>query len=175
MMKTGIAVLMFCLALPSAQADETPVSDASLKELLEVTHAHSLLDSVMGQVEASMQKSMAQAMAGQPMTPEQQAILDDFRHRTVDMIKDSLSWDTMEPIYMEAYRRSFTQQEMNGMLAFYTSEAGRAVIAKLPLVIQNIMQITNERMTLIMPKIQQLQQDLRARLEATQPPAASTN
>ncbi|HKC15875.1 MAG TPA: DUF2059 domain-containing protein [Steroidobacteraceae bacterium] len=167
MLKTAVAALLACLALQTAQADEAPVSDASLRELLEVTQAHKILDTVMGQVDTTIRNTTTQALAGKSLTPEQQTIFDDGRHQMVSVLNEALSWDIMEPLYMDTYRRSFTQSEMDGMLAFYKSPAGQAMIAKLPLVVQNIMQLTGERMQVITPKLEQIQQDMVQRLRAT--------
>ena len=57
------------------------------------------------------------------------------------------------------YKQSFTQKEVNGMLDFYKSEPGQAVIAKMPLVMQNTMQAMQARMNTTFPKLQKLQQD----------------
>ena len=168
MLKIAVAALWCCLAVQSAQADEAPVSDASLRELLEVTQAHKILDTMMGQVDATIRSASTQALAGKTLTPEQQTIFDDGGHQMVGVLNEALSWDVMEPLYMDTYRRSFTQSEMDGMLAFYKSPAGQAMIAKLPLVVQNIMQLTSERMQVITPKLQQIQQDMVQRLRATE-------
>ncbi len=173
MMQAALTVLLSCLAVQSAWADDAPASDASLQELLAVTQAHSLLDSVLGQTDATIQNSISQAMAGKSLTPEQQSIVDDHRHQMVDMLRESLSWDTMEPLYIDAYRRSFTQAEVDGMLVFYKSPAGQAVVAKLPTVMQFVMQIMHDRMAVIMPRIEQLGQDMHRRLQAAAPPAQS--
>ena len=175
MFKTAAAALLSCIALQSAQADEAPVSDASLRELLIVTQTHKILDAVMGQVDATIQKATTQALEGKELTPEQQAIFDDGRRQMVSVLSEGLSWDTMEPLYMDIYRRSFTQSELDGLLVFYKSPAGQAMIAKLPIVAQNIMQLTTERMQVIVPKLQQIQQDMVRRLQAIgQPPGQAS-
>src|SRR5258706_7566317 len=108
MLKIAVAALWCCLAVQSAQADEAPVSDASLRELLEVTQAHKILDTVMGQVDATIRSASTQALAGKSLTPEQQTIFDDGRHQMVGVLNEALSWDVMEPLYMDTYRRSLT-------------------------------------------------------------------
>lgn len=51
------------------------------------------------------------------------------------------------------YLQSFTQKDVDGMLRFYKSKAGQAVIAKMPVV---------------MPRIQNLTEGTAAKLKATQ-------
>ena len=71
----------------------------------------------------------------------------------------------------EIYRKSFSQSEMDGMLKFYKSPAGKAVIAKMPVVMQNTMQVMQGEMAEMMPKIQQLIADTTSQMQALdQPP-----
>jgi hypothetical protein len=52
------------------------------------------------------------------------------------------------------------------MIGFYRSPEGKAVVAKMPVVLQATMEAAHTRMTTLMPKLQQLQQDTTARLKA---------
>jgi hypothetical protein len=53
-------VLALCcsLAASTAIAADQPASEASIKELLEVTHVHRLLDGTMAQVDAFMKQAV---------------------------------------------------------------------------------------------------------------------
>jgi hypothetical protein len=42
-----------------------------------------------------------------------------------------LDWNSMLPIFMRTYRESFTQDELDGMTAFYKTPAGQAVVKKM--------------------------------------------
>jgi hypothetical protein len=90
-----------------------------------------------------------------------------MRQRIVALMTDEMSWARYEPLLFNVYRQSFTQSEVDGMLTFYRSDAGRAVIAKMPTVMQNTMQLVQQQMAQVMPKLQQIQQEAVAKLEAT--------
>ena len=68
--------------------------------------------------------------------------------------------------------RTFTRRQrlpiIQGMLAFYRTPAGQAVIEKMPLVMQNTMQAVQERMGAMMPAMQKM---IAEEMEHT-PPAA---
>src|SRR5258706_4142543 len=132
MLKTAVAALLACLALQTAQADEAPVSDASLRELLEVTQAHKILDTVMGQVDATIRSASTQALAGKSLTPEQQTIFDDGRHQMVGVLNEALSWDVMEPLYMDTYRRALTQTQTDGVVGLYQFPDGHDINGQPP-------------------------------------------
>lgn len=67
---------------------------------------------------------------------------------------------------MRVYRKSFTQGEVDGMIAFYETPAGQAVINKLPAVMQNTVNEMQEMMHPVIQKIQRMQQDVIAELKA---------
>jgi len=79
-----------------------------------------------------------------------------------------MTWESFEPNVIDLYKKSFTQSEIDGMVQFYKSPAGKAVIAKMPVVMQNNMQLVQGRMKTLLPKIQQLQQETFEKLKATQ-------
>jgi uncharacterized protein len=148
--------LLMCCASPVAHAADTPASEASIKRLMEITNSKNMVDAMMAQMDGLMRNTMKQATNGQPLTAEQEAIMADMRTKVTALMKDELKWSTLEPVLVDVYRKSFTQQEVDGMLSFYQSPAGRAVIAKMPLVMQNSMQAMQGRMAALMPKIQQI-------------------
>lgn len=111
---------------------------------------------------------MKQALAGQPaLTSDQQTIMDSMRTQMIALIRADMKWETLEPMFVDIYMQSFMQKEVNGMLDFYKSEPGQAVIAKMPIVMQNTMQAMQARMTTTLPKLQKLQQDAMGELKAS--------
>lgn len=168
MIKLRAIILLACLAAAPAFAADAPASEASIRELLTVTQSEKLVDSTMGQIDSMMQNSMKQALAGQTLTADQQKIIDDMRAKMIALFKEDMKWETLEPMFVDIYKRSFTQKEIDGMLDFYRSEPGQAVIAKMPLVMRNSMQAMQGRMVAMLPKLQQLQRDAIAELRASQ-------
>lgn len=148
------SLVLSLLALP-ARADE-PASEASIRQLLEVSQSKKILDSTLAQMDGMLRSAMKQATAGQPLNPAQEAVMADMSAKLVALFRQELDWATLESTYVDIYRRSFSQREVDGMLAFYRSEVGQAVIAKMPLVMQNSMQLMQDRTLAMMPKIQKL-------------------
>jgi len=72
----------------------------------------------------------------------------------------------------EIYRKSFSQSEIDGMLKFYKTPAGKAVIAKMPVVMQNTMQVMQGEMAEMVPKMQQLMADTASQIQALGKPPA---
>jgi hypothetical protein len=159
-------LLALIAALPAA-ALAAPPSDASVHELLTVMESRKLLDQAIGQLDSMMQASAAKALAGQAISAERQKILDDMRAKMIAIFKKEMSWEALEGPVLDVYKKSFTQHEVDGMLAFYKSEPGKAVTAKMPLVLQHTTQLLHERVAALLPKMQQLQRDTIAQLKAS--------
>jgi hypothetical protein len=160
------AMVLCLLAALAVHAEEPAASEASIRELFAVMETEKMVDRMYGQLDAMMQASMQQAIAGHPVTPEQQKIIDETRTKLVALYKEDMTWSSLEPTVIAIYRKSFTEAEVKGMIGFYRSPAGKAVVAKMPVVLQATMEAAHTRMTTLMPKLQQLQQDTTARLKA---------
>lgn len=141
-------------------------SEASIKQLLETAQVHKLLDSVMTQMNAMLQQTMKQATQGRKVPPNVQKDIDKREAEMMTIFKDILDWKKLEPMYVRVYQKSLTQQEVDGMIAFYRTPGGQAVITKMPLVMQNTMNEMQEMMTPVIQKMQKMQQDVIAELKA---------
>ena len=140
-------------------ANDAPASDESIREMLAITDARNLLDTVKAQVEATMKATSQQATQGKATTPERQAVLDRKLAKMEAALDETLNWDNLEPLYLRTYRASFTQDELDGMVAFYRTPAGQAMIKKLPLVMQNVMAEMQDLLKPMQEKIQQIQRE----------------
>jgi hypothetical protein len=151
---------------PGSVATSDMPSEASIKQLLETAQVHKLLDSVMTQMDTLLQQTIKQATQGRKVPPKVQKDIDKRQAEMMAILKDMLDWKKLEPMYTRVYQKSFTQQEVDGMLAFYQTPAGQAVINKMPLVMQNTMNEMQEMMSPVIQKIQKMQQDVIAELKA---------
>ncbi len=164
-MKGVAASLFMLLAAPVVWSQDPPPTEASIRQLFEIMHTSRLIDSMTAQMNQLMHSSIQQSLKGQKLNAEQQQILDDMGTELVGMVKQYLKWSELEPQMIAVYRKSFTQKEIDGMLSFYRSSTGQAVIAKLPIAMQNMMQVTMQRVGDMQPKIAQLQRDTLAALK----------
>jgi hypothetical protein len=136
---SAIALLVVLAAGNALAANDAPASDASIREMLELTNARQLLDTMKGQMNGLMGNAMHDAVKNQTVTPERQAILDRMAAKMSAVVTDMMNWDNLMPIYLRTYRASFTQDEIDGVIKFYKSPAGKAYTKKLPVAMQNVM------------------------------------
>ena len=159
-------LIAFVLLCPTLYAAETPPSDASLKQLLEVARAHETLDAVTAQMDTMMKTMFQQVTAGQAASPEMQKIFDKAQAEVIAMCKEELTWEKMEPMYLRIYRKSLSQSEVDGMIAFYKTPAGQALITKMPVIMQNTMAEVGQMLGPMTQRAEQMQKDLIAELQA---------
>ncbi len=140
-MSNRLATALICILMSTGAiaANNAPASDASIREMLELTNARQIIEGVKGQMGAMMNTAMQNATKGQTLTPDRQAVIDRMSAKMSAVASDMLTWDALLPIYMRTYRDSFTQDEIDGVIKFYKSAAGQAYVKKLPLVMQNVM------------------------------------
>jgi uncharacterized protein len=171
MFTRNLFVFTLCVSLvhaadtPSAAPAPVP-TEASIKQLLEVAQAHKLIDSVMAQMDNLLQQTIAQATKGQQIPAKVQKDIDQRRAEVLAMMKDLLDWKKLEPMYVRIYQKTFSQQEVDGMIAFYKTPAGQAVMSKMPVAMQNTIDEMQQMMGPVMQRMQQVQQDVVAEMKA---------
>ncbi len=160
---TLVAAVMFSVAAHAA-----PPTDESIDSLLTATKTQRTLEAVLSSMDQLMRQSQAAATRGQPLSAQQQRVADAVSARMFQVIREELSWFNMRPVYIQIYRESFTQEEVEGVLAFYTSPAGVAFVEKMPVVVQRSPQIMQGRME---PMFTRMQAEMRQAIEDTKRPA----
>ncbi len=145
----------------SLQAQAAPASQASVEKTLDLMHAEQTMQSVWGPVEANMRQMIAQSHANAPATPEQKANEDRMIQRAMAVMREDMNWDKMKPQYIKLYLDTFSQEEIDGLNAFYSSPAGQAYLAKMPVLMQHTMQLMQVQMQALMPRMMQAMQDIK--------------
>ncbi len=151
-MRQAIAILLLLLSSVLTCTAAQPTSE-SIETLLTLTKTEALVESVYGNVEQAMRQGMAQAVAEKKLSAEQQRYLEATPKRFVTIMREELSWESLKPMYIEIYRDSFTQEEIDGLIAFYQSPVGMAFVNKMPIVMQKSMTSMQARMQPMMEKM----------------------
>jgi uncharacterized protein len=163
------ALPIFAIGAPAskqADAKDAPASEESIRELLQLSNAQQLLAGIKAQVDNMMSQTMQQAAQGRPVSPEKQAILDDMRAKIVALFDETLSWNALEPMYSRIYKAAFTQDEIDGIIKFYKTPAGKAMVKKLPVVMQHLMTEMQGSMQPMLQKMQEIRRDTIEKLKA---------
>lgn len=168
-MKT-LKVFFIIFLFFSSLAHAGQATEGTIRQLIEITNARQLLEGVQAQINTLMSDSIQQALHGKTPTPQQQQAIAHMKDGMVGLLKSELSWDKFEPLYLRLYSESFTEEEAAGMLAFYKTPAGQAVINKMPLLMQKTMLETQKMMSGLTPGMKKIEQDFIEEMKAADKP-----
>ena len=161
------------LAVTSAVAfaQAAPPTDESIKQMLTVMHVEKMLDQMFLQMDASMKAEMEQGLQqslhGHELNAAQKAAIEKFKERLSSTMKDELSFAKMQDIYLQAYRETFTQEEVNSITAFYSSPVGKTVVEKIPIAMQKAGTLMQARIAPMIQKMQTMQEEFVRELSQT--------
>ena len=93
--RLATALVWMLISAAAAAANNAPASDASIREMLELTNAQQMIAGMKGQMTAMMNTAMQNATKGQTLTPERQAILDRMSAKMSAVVADMLNWDAV--------------------------------------------------------------------------------
>ncbi|MDQ2824560.1 MAG: DUF2059 domain-containing protein [Verrucomicrobiota bacterium] len=168
-MKYGITfALVFACALV---AEAAPPSDQSINEMMNVMQLEGLLNQALKQMDEGIAKGMEQgleqATKGKELSPAQKTAVENFRKKFSATMSEELSLAKVKSFYVQAYRDSFTQEEVNAIITFYKSPAGKAIVDKNPTVMAKAGALTQVRIDPLTQKLRTMQEEFVRELSKT--------
>jgi len=120
-------LLLSTLILPlSAYAEDT--HEAAARALLEALQMRQLHEAQIDQLYPQM-LTLADDTGMDETTRE---FYERMSGRMVDLMRDELSWETLEPLLAEAYARVYTEAELWELAAFFRSPLGQKYTERTP-------------------------------------------
>jgi len=163
-MKKLLALIIAFSSFTVAQA--APPTQESIEKLLKVIQVEKTLDALRPKVYGMMQAAMDESTKGQVISPAEQMILDNFRNKASAIVENTLTIDKFMPFYIDIYTKSFTQEEVDGLITFYQSPAGKAFVTKMPVVAQTMMAEMPRLMNPMMKEMQKATEEMQQELAA---------
>jgi len=154
--KRLLAALVICLAgaVTPAAAQDSKLEKA--REVFRVMQADGIADQMLNAVFAQMGAMMQQSHPDLP-----QEALTIVREEISASLRESLP--TLLDQMAAVYQQVFTEEELDGMLAFYKSPVGQSMVAKLPQVMNQSVQFSQ---TWALGAFENLPQRIEQRLRA---------
>ncbi len=144
-MKTFAALCLIFLFTEGVGSGQELTKRGKIERILTITQANG--DAFMAQ----MKNMMATAIPS-TLPPEQKLKMQEANQKILDLAMKTET-EKIRPLYVDLYDEAFSDQEIDGILAFYESAAGRAMIAKQPLIVSKMMAVM---MAAMIPEIQRL-------------------
>ncbi len=135
MKRIFVAVLVAICSWTAHAAAPTP---QSIELLLSLLQADKVMDGVKPQIQALMKNSMDQALKGSKPGVEEQKVLDAYVARSAQIISESVTAEGIKSLQVQLYAKYFTQEEVDGIIAFYQSPVGKSMLSKTPQIMQSV-------------------------------------
>jgi len=133
-------ILILCITLLQfSLSHAAPASDETIKELFAVSNTKSLIENMQNQMQQMLLLKTQQTLKNKKFTPQEEQILSKMNKKIIAEILSTINWQTLEPNYIEIYKKNFTEEQLKQIILFYKTEAGKSLINKMPNVIQESM------------------------------------
>jgi uncharacterized protein len=152
-------VLAFLLILPTLAHADDASKRAKVEEMIRITKMDQMMSQMMDQMSERMKTLTSKQTANLNMSAEQRKVFDDYQAHIRQIMTDSVTWEKMKPLIIAAYSKTYTDEELDGILTFYRTPAGQALIAKSPQLVAKTMELVQKQVLDIQPKIQQATED----------------
>ncbi|AWF81096.1 hypothetical protein BTJ40_09870 [Microbulbifer sp. A4B17] len=133
----------------------------SVEELLEVSNAEAMLDTIYAQMD-----QMLSGMSGQlGVRPSEQKLFDQHMKEVIALMKEEMNWQKIKEPMIEVYLKHYSEEEVQDMLTFFRTETGQSMLVKMPAVMNDSMVISQQMVQGFMPKLREISLAFKADLE----------
>ena len=166
-MRRCVAVVLMVLTVGCccARADEAS-KRAKAEQLFMLLRMDTMMDQLMGGVKRQVQQ-ITESMPGvDQANPEQKKQITDFQQHVMDVVNKKIGWKALEPDFITLYASTYTEEELDGIVAFYKSPVGQKMIEKTPVLTAKSTEITQQKMSELQPQLSQMVQDFMKQMAA---------
>jgi len=86
--------------------------------------------------------------------------------RLYTLVATKYDWNKLQTEYENVYFDLYTEEELNGILTFYKSPIGKALLAKTPEANARLLQISKQQSDALAPAIEKLTKEFVAEFQA---------
>ena len=174
MKRYWIGIFLLGFAGATARADEAS-KRAKVEELFTVMRVSQMSEQIVAAVQKQMETSMHSMPGMEQLTPEQTRLVNEYEGKVMTLVNGTVSWKVLEPDMVNLYTSTYSESEIEGILAFYKGPVGQVVLAKSPELNQKSLQISRTRLATLQPKITEIMNDFTKQFAAaSQTPAGKS-
>ncbi|WP_049780757.1 DUF2059 domain-containing protein [Terriglobus saanensis] len=157
-----------------AAAPITPAKRAKAEQLLVLLKLDSGLQTMLTNTGRRIH-SLAQEQAAQAgKTPEQQKLATDYTAKIDAMTTSALDYAKLRQPLADVYASNFTDSELDSIIAFYGSPAGKVFVDKTQAVGEQTNALFQGVLKDLQPKLGETTKEFQTSLKAATPPTIST-
>lgn len=144
----------------------TPSDDLILK-FMEVSNVKGTLEGMRNNADTALKANMLQSLQYVTLNDKQKKIAEEAGEKAVKVQQEYLSYDAITKLILPLYRKTFTQEELQAAIKFYSSPEGRSINQKMPGLAGDSMRLTSELNQKVIPQYQKIAQDAAERIKQT--------
>ena len=133
--------------------------DSKVEEFMNLTHMGESLHRSVALAKSQVTVDAVQELIGAKLTPEAGKAMGQYQDKVALVMSDAIVWEKLKPAYVQLFAETYTESELDGILAFYKSPPGQAMVAKNPLLMSRASEIMQQRMAEAQPELQKLMRD----------------
>jgi uncharacterized protein len=161
-------LLVLALSVPVAARADDASHRAKAAEMMNLLHNQRMVQGIADNLKKQIADA-ANSVSGPAATPEQKAKAADFEKQADQLIDAQLGWDVMKTTFTDIYVKNFTEEELDGIIAFYKTPNGIALLGKMPDVNTQITQFGTSHLSTLQPQLKDLFDNYR-KSQAAAPP-----
>ena len=120
-------------------------------------------------VYAQVQQMFAQRFAESNAPQSEKAVLETYQAQANAALEQAVGWDKLKPDMVKLYTSNFDEQEMKDLIRFYESPLGKKVLEKMPTLTAQSAQLTQGKLEVAVPKVNQLLAEMTTKLTPKKP------
>jgi uncharacterized protein len=118
--------------VPSAAYFNEASKTAKAEELFRVAKMDEMLRQSLAIATEQVKSGLIQQVMGVKLPPGLEKDFAAFQDKIARTVSDALAWEKLKPAYLKLYTDAYTKEELDGIIGFYKSPAGQAMVAKSP-------------------------------------------
>jgi uncharacterized protein len=130
-------------ATNAARAQETLPSEDSVRQLMNLMRWRESHETSLKYIDLAVQAALRQTF--HPQDDSQEKAFAAKAAEIAAKVKEALRPEKLEPVFIDIYRKSLTRREVEDMIAFYSTDTGKSVLAKIPAIGQQSGEIIEQR------------------------------
>lgn len=147
-----IALAVAAMGSSAVYADEASKT-AKIEEMFKLLR----VDQLQTQMREQMKGAIANMFAQPGMPAEAKAAQKELEDEVFGLIAKKASWAQMKPAFVKIYSETLSEDELDGILTFYKSPSGQAILEKMPqLTKRGMEEVAQPLMKNLMPEMQEL-------------------
>ncbi|HYA18754.1 MAG TPA: DUF2059 domain-containing protein [Bryobacteraceae bacterium] len=123
--------LLVALLTASSLSAASPEKTAKIEKLMDVLHVERITDEIHASLTQAINRITEQIaqQAGFPVA-ERASAAAEVHDKMIDAMKDMTSWERLKPGMIQVYDEEYTDEQLDAILAFFTSPVGQEYLNK---------------------------------------------